>query len=273
MRGAAHVSGPTFLRWVESQSPRKSEIDDDGAPLQDDDTPFAGIPRSPDEWLREDKPLHFRLPGNERRYLKAKLSVVPRAGLDEGDSLLARLARSDVDFERCDQPWCNAVTDLADDADREALRLARGASALATIGRGVYGAMLEEMRERDRICDDHRHRDHLHTLLKQNAARALGLNLEALPRFVPRMPPYFEKLLCATQDWIKRTNGRDFSSLHNIYEHAELTRKGVMRARLYNLPESAERRRMWEYEKYQPLGLHYRWYRVRRLLADLEGRP
>ena len=46
-----------------------------------------------------------------------------------------------------------------------------------------------------------------------------------------------------------------------------------MRARLYSLPESAERRRMWEYEKYQPLGLHYRWYRVRRLLADLEGRP
>ena len=53
--------------------------------------------------------------------------------------------------------------------------------------------MMEEMRERDRICDDHRHRDHLHTVLKQNAAHALGLNLEALPRFVPRMPPVLRR--------------------------------------------------------------------------------
>ena len=87
------------------------------------------------------------------------------------------------------------------------------------------------------------------------------------------MPPYFEDLLRATQDWIKRTNGRDFSILHDIYASAEVRRKGVMRARLYSLPESAERRRVWEYEKYQAVGLHYRWYRVRRLLADLEGRP
>ena len=41
-RKRAHIP-----RWVESQSLRNSEIDDDGAPLQDDDTPFAGIPDPP----------------------------------------------------------------------------------------------------------------------------------------------------------------------------------------------------------------------------------
>jgi hypothetical protein len=261
------------LRWVATVALRKSELDDDGAPLVEEDTPFAGIPQPPDKWLREDEPLHFRLATHERRDLRAKLSIIARPGLDGGDSLFARLARSDVNPKLCDWPWSPPVMDLADEADREALRLARYASALAVIGRGVYAAMMEDLRERDRVCDDRRHRDNLPALLEQHGARALRLNFELLPRFVPHLPAYFENLLRETQEWIKHTNGRDWSVLHNVYARAEVTRKGVMRARLYSLPESAERRRMWEYEKYQALELHYRWYRVQRLLADLQGLP
>ena len=57
---------------LDLRSPRKSELDDapDGASLQDDDTPFAGIRDPPDEWFREDKPLHFRLPGQRAQTLE-----------------------------------------------------------------------------------------------------------------------------------------------------------------------------------------------------------
>jgi hypothetical protein len=70
---------------------RASTVDDDGGRLDDDvNEVFAGLPDPPKNWDDPQSPLHFKMPSNERDFLRRKLSQLTRPE-EVAPSLLAVL--------------------------------------------------------------------------------------------------------------------------------------------------------------------------------------
>src|SRR2546423_1694839 len=58
---------------------RSAGLDDDGGQLDDEATEvFASLPRPPDSWKNPQSPLNFKLPLDEREFLRAKLRLLTR---------------------------------------------------------------------------------------------------------------------------------------------------------------------------------------------------
>jgi len=130
-------------------SVRPPLLDDDGSRLDDDATEvFCNLPAPPHGWDNPELKLDFNLRPREQAFLRGKLSLLTRPG-EPAQSLLARLVESRDSYPG-NAPGLPAELDArADEPDQRALRIARDAANLAAIGRTVYGALVEFLREED----------------------------------------------------------------------------------------------------------------------------
>ena len=245
--------------------------DEDRQLIEESEPLFTTIPSPPSAWRDTGQPLGFTLLEQEQRFLRSCLVGVLRPGGDGQPSLLARLAvtRLRADHEL----WDPNIAAMADAADQKALHRAERAAALAAIGRAVYAALVETIREQeDGLPTETTHRQLLRDVLDRYRGAALQLDIEAIPSDAPHgISEHVLKVLRETQAWIGRRRA-PIEDLYQTYECAELRRKG-RRARLVKTLLGRERRAEWTPEEHaEATALHYRWSQVRRLLLDLQGR-
>ena len=256
------------LRLMATRARRRSRAtDDEGVTLERDfGHAFVKLPDKPRELGAADKPLDFSLNDEERRFLRRHLLGVKRYGSKEL-SLLARLA--DAGIGSWDTGlWAPEIGEVADSEDRDALTIARQASALAGIGRAVYAALLEIAYARDGFSESFVHRERLAELIEIEGRQGSAVDLVALERLLPGLPKRLRRVLSATRDWLASGNTNP-EPLYDEYMAAERGRKGD-RARLPKTVGGLKRRAEWDpCDHPQAQALHYRWPHVYRLLADL----
>ena len=142
-----------------------------------------------------------------------------------------------------DHPWSRQIVEVADQDDKFALSIARKASALAGIGRGVYAALTELVRSKDGLSDTTKQRDHLKAMIEVYRDDACALNIEELTLLLPHLSRQLVNLLRATQEWLNARQ-TDLAPLRLVYANAEQTRKGL-RARLPDNVAGRQRRAEW----------------------------
>jgi hypothetical protein len=264
-RSAAHRALRASTRHTWSR-----RTDDDGNLLEHDWDLFVDLPTPPPTWSSQSEPLDFSIPEDEGRFLRRHLISVSRPGAETTPSLLSRLVEQRFSVRGIRRPWAQPILRLADRDDRKALIRAKQIAALSAIGRAVYAALVEEIcHAEDRREIGRRHRNHLLIVVQQFRQNALELDLGAVIHDAPTLSANIRAVLQETQSWLGRQ--REPARLRDLYEQAELRRKG-RRARLPNTLQGRERRAEWAAEEH-PLAepLHYRWFNVRRLLNDLGG--
>jgi hypothetical protein len=244
--------------------------DDDHQLLEESQPIFAGIPPPPTEWNDLKERLDFVLPAREVTFLRARLLAVQRPGAEDRQSLLSRLVDSRL-YPKSEL-WDAQVIKAADPEDRAALRRAKQAAGLSAIGRGVYAALVETIRDRyDGVKTESLHGPHLQVVTELHRDEALALDVDAVRHDAPNgVSESILSVLRETQSWLRRKN-TPIENLHRVYEQAESRRKG-RRARLTDTIAGRERRAEWTPEEHPRASpLHYRWANVRRLLLDLRG--
>lgn len=246
------------------QSKHRRAMDDDGQAMARTELPFVALPPRPAAWPGAG-PLDFKLLPREAAFLHARFSDLRPARSPKQLSLLARLATgAPVEADRC---WEPGLIELAEE-DGPKLRRAGYAASLAALGRAVYAAQVETLREEeDHQPTGRRHRDHLPIVLAKHGAIAGRVNLGELTDDTGSLPPEVVEVIEQTLAWLK-AGAKNPMALRDAYENAECKRK-TQRARLSRL-FGAPRRIEWiadEHALAEPL--HYRWHQVSRLLHDL----
>ena len=242
--------------------------DDDKQLMQEDQPLFASLPQPPKSWGKKTEPLDFRLLAREKKFLSNMMLALRRPDSNER-SLLSRMVEADVQLGPQASMWSGEVEQLADDADRAALVRARQAASLSAIGRGVYAALVEDLRAvHDGVESRTKNRDALEHLIGEHGHDGLKLNVAKIQDDAAKMDAKILEVLDRTQTWLRRGN-RDVSELYQVYCDAESKRKDK-RARLPKTLFAREKRLEWSPEEHpsaQPL--HYRWDVARSFLRDL----
>lgn len=259
------------LRRLSGGGRLRRHQDDDGGSLDDgsDSEVFVGLPREPKDWFEPESPLDFHLSRDEREYLKGKLSILPRPAETEL-SLLARLVDGGISLVGESRPWDKEVRAVADPADREALLLARSAAHLAAIGRTVYGALVEDLREKDGVSNAKTYRSMLGAKVEEHSERAAQCDIDAITRLIS-IPDYVVEVLRQTREFVRNAKPQAYRDLLNCYRISEVRRKTSQRARLAQTPRSQQRRSEWDPDRHNVDPLHYRWRVVESILCDLNG--
>ena len=259
------------LRRIAERSKTAPTDDDEGDLDQLGNTDvFQVLADAPDGWDNPDSPLNFALLAKEKKYLRDKLQVVVRP--DGELSLLAKLVDAGAVFNGSSKLTLpDGVERYADTSDREAIVVARKAASLAAIGRAVYGALVEHLREQEGVSTDRRFRDGLIESIRDYGIAAAGCDLEAADRLVPNMPREFREVLRQTCQYIQAGNPGEFLQLLPCYRASEVDRKSPRRARLAESAHAKERRFEWEPEGHRTRPLHYRWDVIYDMLTDLHG--
>ncbi|MDH4986920.1 DUF6361 family protein [Aminobacter anthyllidis] len=246
---------------------KRSIHDDDGKPLETVAWPITSMIDAPAGWDGDGK-LTLELSAREREFLARKLRAVRSPSDPSEPSLLSKLVgRSLGDAVHC---WGDDILGLA---GKDAARLKRAgqAAALSAIGRAVYAALVESLKElRDKRPQGNPHRKDLGDVVEEWGSQASALDFAQFLDDVGYLPAPVEAVLRETLVWV-RSRTKDPAPLLDVYERAEYSRKGD-RARLANNQFGVDRRMEWQGEKHgfaEPL--HYRWDNVKRLLWDLEG--
>lgn len=241
--------------------------DDDGKPLETTPWPISGLVDIPGDWSGDGK-MTLSLGKGEREYLARKLRAVRSPVHPFPPSLLARLVGKPLDD--ADHCWYHAVLALAGD-EAAALGRAGQAAALSAIGRAIYAAQVETLKdERDRRAPTTMHRDQLPETVAEWGRQAASLDLTAFFQDVGPLPAPVETVLTETLAWV-RGGDQDPMRLLPPYAAAEWDRKHD-RARLVDNQFGVDRRLEWQAHLHgQASPLHYRWNNVRRLLRDLDG--
>ena len=249
---------------------------DDGMDFEvSDHNPFYDLPDPPKNWRQPYAALTFKLAPKERKYLRERIG-------ESAPSLLAYMATA----KRPDVPWNQASFDgpqlraVASSEDKDALKIASDASALAHIGRAVYSALVEHVAEskHDNYPVGRVFRDALRSVVEAHRRKALECDIrevedairdDLLPR--KTLQPYFRDVLETTKDWLKATNP-NVTTLLKPYRYAEWHRKRG-RARLADYPASPAMRQAWIESSGERIatGLSYRWHRVRQMMDDLHA--
>ena len=270
LASGASPSRQTVHRAIAQKGPRHQLHDDDKQLLVEDEPLFGALPAPPDEWHSANADLDFRLQPEEVRFLRNCFLTVSRRDSDSTPSLLARLVEQRVRLADRDTLWSSKVKSAADGDDKVALVRARQVAALSAVGRGIYAAMVEEMRDRhDGVSTEDTHRSNLLSVCDTHSSDGLALQIDDIMIDAPGMPSGILEVLRATQDWLDG-NRQDVMLLHDVYQRAESRRKG-RRARLTKSVAGREKRAEWtpkDSATAEPL--HYRWRQVRQLLMDLQ---
>lgn len=259
-------SRPDMARLLTAGSKRPMH-DDDGKPFETAAWPITGLIDPPMEWDGDGK-LTLEMSAREKVFLACKLRAVRSPSDPSEPSLLAKLVgRSLGDIVHC---WNDEILELA---GKDASRLMRAgqAAALSAIGRAIYAALVESLKEvRDKRPQANLHRKDLGKVVDEWGSQAAALDFAQFQDDVGSLPAPVETALRETLAWV-RSRKKDPAGLLNVYEQAEYSRKGD-RARLANSQFGVDRRLEWQGEKHgfaEPL--HYRWGNIKRLLRDLEG--
>lgn len=265
-----------ILRETEGRRPSRAQLnailqlkhrkamDDDGQVLSRAELPFTTLPPRPDDWSGEDK-MRFDLLPREAAFLHRQLGDLCPRDAPAHRSLLAKLATGPrIEAEAC---WSPGIAEIAED-DGIRLRRAQYAASLAAIGRAVYAAMVETLKEdEDHLTISRMHRDNLPVVLENHASTASRIDRRELADDIGAIPNAVQDVLETTLAWLDG-GAKNFMALRDVYENAERYRK-QHRARLSRV-FGASRRLEWDNEKHalaQPL--HYRWRQVSDLLDDL----
>ncbi|MBY5439345.1 DUF6361 family protein [Rhizobium leguminosarum] len=246
---------------------KRSLQDDDGKPFDTVTWPIAGMADFPADWDGKGK-MTLDLTKSEQKFLARKLRAV-RSPIDPAQpSLLSRLVGKPLDG--ADHCWEDMILAVAGQ-EESVLRRAGQAAALSAIGRAIYAAQVETLKEvRDKKPQPNLHRTDLQEAILQWGKQAASLDIPLFLEEMGRLPPAVETVLKESWSWV-RSGGRDPMILLDAYTRAETSRKGD-RARLANNQFGVDRRVEWQaarHGKAEPL--HYRWGNVKRLLRDLEG--
>ena len=143
-------------------------------------------------------------------------------------------------------------------------------AALAAIGRGVYGALVEEAWNADRQSRSQIQADELASMCREHGALARALDVDELAQLFRELPTDLVNLLRATQGWLKEKTASP-KMLRECYAAAEWRRKDD-RSKLTTKFSGRRRRDEWEPGKHpRPTPLGYRWRNVSRLLRDVAG--
>lgn len=248
-------------------SAKRSLRDDDGKPFDSIIWPITGLEAFPPDWHGTGK-LTLDLSKPEQTFLARKLRAV-RSPIDGTQpSLLSRLVGKPLDGS--DHCWDEMILSLAG-KDEPALRRAGQAAALSAVGRAVYAAQVETLKEeRDRRPQQNLHRAALKETVSHWGNEAAGLNMALFLDDVGKLPTPVETVIKETWSWL-RSGSKNPMKLLEFYARAETVRKGD-RARLANNQFGVDRRVEWQGENHgRAESLHYRWGNVKRLLRDLEG--
>jgi hypothetical protein len=240
--------------------------DDEGISLAKGEWPFL-CDDPPDEWRGNGK-LTFRLLRKEKIFLARQIRGLKSDGLIGAPSLFAQLVGHDL--ANVGHAWNIQIQRLAG-KERPALVRAGHVAALAAIGRAIYAAQVETLRaRRDRTPTSDRQRKALAGVVSQWRDRAALLDWDAFSADMKDLPEPVAEALRSTLQWVRRGSANAMA-LEDAYRAAEQFRKG-RRSRLSLTQDGVERRMEWDNEahpKAEPL--HYRWDRVKMLLADLVG--
>jgi hypothetical protein len=245
------------------QSRHRRALDDDGQALGRTELPFAALPKPPADWI-DTTPLEFDLLPGEAEFLHGQLIDLRPHRAPEHLSLFAKLASSKrVEADHC---WDPGIVELAKD-DGQKLRRAGYAASLAAVGRAVYAALVETLREEDHQPTSRIHRDFLPGVIEKHGPIASRAKVGDLLEDTGPIPPAVIEVLEETIQWLGK-GAKNVMMLRDAYEHAECIRK-LQRARLSRL-YGAARRLEWVNDKHAfAAPLHYRWDQVSRLLGDL----
>jgi len=268
--GGTVPSRQTVHRAIARKPTRQQVHDDDKQLLIEEEPLFCSVPTPPPAWDDPTRRLDFQLLKAEGRFLRNCFLSVARQESDGVPSLLARLVERQVEMTDRLELWSAKVKAAADQADREALLRARQAAALSAIGRGVYAAMVEQVREmHDGLPTEDVHRANLKVVTEEFATEALALDVDKIALDAPSIPGGILDVLRTTQAWL-RSRSHELAPLYDVYQSAESRRKG-RRARLTKSLAGREKRAEWLPDQH-PLAtpLHYRWGNVRQLLMDLQ---
>ena len=241
--------------------------DDDGKPFETIAWPIANLIDCPSDWDGDGK-LTLELSRREKTFLAGKLRAV-RSPTDPSEpSLLAKLVGKPLnEASHCCEDMILALAGQ----DAQMLKRAGQAAALSAIGRAVYAAQVETLKEvRDKRPQPNLHRAGLKEALDQWGKQAGRLDMDLFLGEMGRLPPAVEAVLKQSWAWV-RAGGKDPMKLLEAYARAEVSRKSD-RARLSNNQFGVDRRMEWQGERHgRAEPLHYRWGNVKRLLRDLEG--
>ena len=272
LRSLPSGASPTRSSVHRHLARRTSDIkfhDDDHQLLEERDHVFVAVPEPPKEWDDQSAPLDFSLQDEEARFLRGTLLGVRRPDGDGAPSLLARLVN--VPLQDSSALWDARVIGGAELEDRDVLQRAHQVAALSAVGRGVYAALVEEMREKDGLPTEKHHRGYLKTVVGKYREEALALDVATVRNdSLGKINEAILTVLRETQKWLQQSQAAAMD-LQQTYEAAEHRRKG-RRARLVNSITGREKRQEWlprEHPEAEPL--HYRWRQVRRLLLDLQA--
>jgi hypothetical protein len=242
--------------------------DDEGTALSGSDWPFV-CPEPPEDWKAEGEgTLSFRLLAPERAFLAKRLRSLTSPDNPGEKSLLARLVGKDVSLTRT--AWGRQVQQIAGE-ERPALLRSGHAAALAAIGRAIYAAQVETLRDDlDRTPTSDAQRSALPRVSAKWSEQAAKLDWDGFTTDVKDLSIVVSDALRQTLEWV-REGKSDPMDLEPAYREAEQYRKG-RRARLSRSQFGVDHRTEWDNETHpQAKPLHYRWDRVQMLLADLVG--
>lgn len=257
----------TDMAKLLSSSGRRGLHDDDGKPFEAVAWPISAMIDCPSNWDGDGK-LTLELSRSEQRFLAGKLRAVRSPADPSEPSLLSKLVGKPLDG--ADHCWDEEILALA---GKEAFMLKRAgqAAALSAIGRAVYAAQVETLKEtRDKRPQPNLHRAALSDVLDQWAKLATRLDMDLFLSEMGRLPSAVESVLKESWAWV-RSASKDPMQLLEAYTRAEISRKSD-RARLADNQFGVDRRMEWQGERHgSPDPLHFRWGNVKRLLRDLEG--
>lgn len=233
------------------------------------------MPACPASLLTSETTQTFKLLNDERSFLLNKLSG---AKTPDGQlSLLARMVQRSGEWKAQELEEGLAGTSLrrcASTQDQQRLEMAVNVASLAGIGRAIYAALVETLREKDGPPTEATHRDHLLKVIKKHAGRAVAVDVQRLSTSVPNLHVSKELMavLTSTQAWLKQGHHSRLSEpLEEAYRQAEVRRKGVL-ARLSTSQSGVTRRSEWTPQGHAlALPLHYRWRNVKSMLSDLRA--
>lgn len=271
---------PEALRWLAdiSSSRRLNTHDDDGAATNDRDGPFIdSLSAVCVEAVASKDELSFELKDDERSLFA---ETIGSASEHVRSSLFARLMRSknalrdepgQVRFDVAEQ-WPDWIVNQCNQDERKALKIASDAAALVCIGRAVYAAIVQELREKDGVSSGERdHRGFLKQAIRDygDAAKRLQIgDLRSAMADAP-LPDTLDNVLVKTKGWLASGRYKQFMELRADYSAAETPRK-LERSRLR---EADRKRRLeWNPDDFNLAApLHYRLANVHQLVWDMQS--
>jgi hypothetical protein len=134
----------------------------DGPALQSEPDLFDDVPEAPRDWTHNNHSLRLKLTKKEAKAIRSRWNTI-RVAINEKERrpLLALLANSSLPIFKLEL-WDPEIASIADPDDRPALKRARQAASLVCLGRALYAAMVEELRETDsKSSTDRKHRERL----------------------------------------------------------------------------------------------------------------